>query len=89
MSDAAKPLTTADVEAIADLDRIQWQVGPELARLRALVAELVTALEGCTEWMGCNPPADGWGLLDQRADADRHEAIKAARAALAKAKGGA
>lgn len=37
-------------EAIADLDRIQRQVGPELTRLRARVAALETAfLDACRE----------------------------------------
>lgn len=80
------------VELLEQRDRARRALAAEIETTRATkarVAELVTALEDCTEWMYYNPPADGWGLLDKRADAGRHEAIDAAHAALAKAKEGA
>jgi hypothetical protein len=71
----------------------EWQalaeaVSADVDRLVAEKAGLVAALEGCVEWMGDNPPANGWGCLDRGADADRHAAVGVAEAALAKAKGG-
>lgn len=55
---------------------------------RATVAELVEAIESCTEWMRSNPPVNGWGLLDRAAEADCSEVLAKTDAALAKAKGG-
>lgn len=54
---------------------------------KTLVAELVEALEACTEWMRRNPPVNGWGCIDRGAEADCRDVLAVAEAALAKSKG--
>jgi hypothetical protein len=54
----------------------------DLSSLRAEVAKLRGALELSVEHLQSCCPANGWGLLDHGADADRKETLKAVRAAL-------